>query len=108
MFSSTEPTAIGAILAAKSRQLGGKLKFVAFDSSDALIEELRAGTIQATVVQDPFRMGYQAVRTVVDSIRGEKPPKKQDLPARVVRTADLEDPEVKELLFPDLSRYLAK
>jgi ribose transport system substrate-binding protein len=100
IFASSEPSSIGAALALKSRSLAGKVKFVSFDSSDTLIEDLKSGTIDAMVVQDPFKMGFEAVKTLVDKLNGQTPPKRIDLPARVVRKADLDKPDVHELLFP--------
>jgi len=100
IFASSEPSSIGAALALKSRNLAGKVKFVSFDSSDTLIDDLKAGVIDAMVVQDPFKMGFEAVKTLVDKLNGITPPKRIDLPARVVRKVDLEKPDVHELLFP--------
>ena len=106
IFASAEPASIGVALAIKSRDLSGKVKFVAFDSSDTMIEDLKGGTIDAMVVQDPFHMGYEAVKTLVDKLHGATPPKQIDLAARVVRKADLDKPEIHELLFPDVAKYL--
>ena len=100
IFASSEPSSIGAALALKSRSLSGKVKFVAFDSSDTMIEDLKGGTIDAMVVQDPFKMGYEAVKTLVDKLNGITPPKRIDLPARVVHKADLDNPDVHQLLYP--------
>ena len=98
IFASSEPSSVGAALALKSRGLSDKVVLIAFDSSDSMIEDLRSGAIDAMVVQDPFRMGFEAVRTVVDKINGKDPPKRLDLEAQVVRREDLGDPEVKKLL----------
>jgi ribose transport system substrate-binding protein len=100
IFASSEPSSIGASLALKSRGLSGKVKFVSFDSSDSLIEDLKGGTIDAMVVQDPFKMGFEAVKTLVDKLNGATPPKRIDLPARVVHKADLDKPDVHQLLYP--------
>jgi ribose transport system substrate-binding protein len=100
IFASSEPSSIGTALALKSRNLSGRVKFVSFDSSDTLIEDLKGGTIDAMVVQDPFKMGFEAVKTLVDKLNGATPPKRIDLPARVVTKADLDKPDVHELLFP--------
>jgi ribose transport system substrate-binding protein len=100
IFASSEPSSIGASLALKSRGLSGKVKFVSFDSSDSLIEDLKGGTIDAMVVQDPFKMGFEAVKTLVDKLNGSTPPKRIDLPARVVHKADLDKPDVHQLLYP--------
>ncbi len=106
MFGSTEPSSLGAAQALKERNLAGKVKFVAFDSTDKMVEDVRAGVIDAMVVQDPFKMGYEAVKTLADKLNGQTPPKKIDLSGRVIVKADLDKPDVKALLFPDLTKYL--
>ncbi len=106
MFCSTEPSSTGTSLALKERNLAGKVKFVAFDSADNMIEDLRAGVIDAMVVQDPFKMGYEAVKTLVDKLHGSTPAKAMDLSARVVTKQDLDKPDIHALLFPDLKKYL--
>ena len=105
IFASSEPSSIGVALALKSRGLSGKVKFVSFDSSDTLIEDLKGGTIDAMVVQDPFKMGFEAVKTLVDKLNGATPPKRMDLPARVVHKAELDQPDVHELLYPDVKKF---
>jgi ribose transport system substrate-binding protein len=101
MFSSSEAASIGAILAIKSRGLAGKVKLVTFDSSETHIEALRDGTIDLMLVQEPYRLGYEAVRSLADKLKGRIPPRRQDLPARGIAKGDLEKPEVKALLFPE-------
>lgn len=98
LFASAEPASIGAALALKGRELTNKVALVAFDSSDSMIEDLKSGAIDAMVVQDPQRMGFEAVKTLVLKLRGETPPKRLDLNARVITKKDLDDPEVKRLL----------
>jgi ribose transport system substrate-binding protein len=106
MFASSEPSSVGAALALKSRGLAGKVKLVAFDASDELVQDLKDGSIDALVAQDPFRMGYEAVKTIVDKLRGANPPKAIDLSATVVTKGDLDRPEIKARLFPDVKKYL--
>ena len=106
LFASNEPGSVGAAQAVKARQLGGRVKLVGFDSSPTLVEDLKAGTIDSLVVQDPFQIGYTAVKSVVDKLRGGSPAKKIDSPARVLAAADLGRPEVQRLLNPDLDKYL--
>ena len=106
MFASSEPSSVGAALAIKARNLADKVNLVAFDSTEGLIADLKLGAIDALVVQDPFKMGYEAVKTQVDALNGAKPPKRMDLSARVITAADLDKPDVKQLLFPDLDKYL--
>jgi hypothetical protein len=51
-------------------------------------------------------MGFEAVKTLVDKLHGTDPPKVIDLSATVVTKADLDKPEIKALLFPDVKKYL--
>ncbi|HLY19547.1 MAG TPA: substrate-binding domain-containing protein [Bryobacteraceae bacterium] len=106
MFASSEPSSVGAALALKSRGLAGKVKLVAFDASEDLVQDLKDGSIDALVAQDPFHMGYSAVKTLVDKLHGSDPPKVIDLGATVVTREDLDKPQIKELLFPDVKKYL--
>ena len=106
MFASAESSSVGAALALKARGLAGKLRFVAFDASPDLIEFLRNGSIDALVAQDPFRIGYEAVRSLADKLEGRTPPRTISLSAKVITRTDLEKPEVRAVLFPDLQKYL--
>ncbi len=106
MFGSCEASSVGATLAIKGRNLAERIAMVAFDSTEGMVADLKTGAIDAMVVQDPFRMGYEAVRTQVDAIQKKKLPKRLDLRARVIVPADLDKPDVKALLFPDLEKYL--
>ncbi len=106
MFASAESSSVGAARALDARGLSGKVTFVAFDSSPVLVDALRRGTITALVAQDPFRIGYEAVMTLTQELAGKHPPRKVDLSARVITKDELERPDVKAMLFPDLKKYL--
>ena len=106
LFCSSEAATIGAARALVSRGAAGKVKLVGFDASPSLQQDLREGVIDALIVQDPFSIGYIGVETIVDKLDGKTPDKYIDSPARVVRAADLDDPEVKNLLNPDLEKYI--
>lgn len=106
IFASSEPSSVGAAQALKSRSLGGKVKLVAFDSSDDLVEDLKSGVIDALVAQDPFKIGFEGVKAVSEKLNGGSPAKKVDLSAVVITKAALEKPEIQQLLHPDLKKYL--
>jgi ribose transport system substrate-binding protein len=78
--------------------LQDKVVLVAFDSSESMIEDLRNGAIDAMVVQDPERMGYEAVRLLVQKLDRKTPPKRLDLNAISVEKKDLGEEQVKRLL----------
>ena len=71
IFASNQPTAEGtynAVRALKDKGVEVNTKFVGFDNSDLLKQGLDKGIIQALVVQDPEKMGYLGVKSVVDYI----------------------------------------
>ena len=100
IFASSEAASLGSIQAIRGRGLSGKVKLVTFDFSKTHVEALRDGTINAMIVQDPFRLGYEAVRSLYRKLNGETPPKHQDMPARVILKADLDKPEIQKLVQP--------
>lgn len=104
LFASAEPSSVGASLALKALGRAGKIQCVAFDSSDTLIDDLRNGVIDALVVQDPFKMGFESVRALTEKLGGRTPPARLDLHARVIRAKDLDLPDVKTLLRPELKK----
>lgn len=106
MFSSSEAATVGAARAVRSRNAAAQVKLVGFDSSPGQIQDLKDGVINSLVVQDPFQIGYLGVKTIVQKLDGETPPKQIDSPARIVTAADLEKPEIQKLLNPELEQYL--
>jgi ribose transport system substrate-binding protein len=100
LFASAEANSLGAIQAIQARGRSGKIKLVTFDFSDEHVAALKDGTISVMLVQDPYRIGYEAVHTLVMKLNGETPPQTMDLKARVIVKQDLEKPEVQALLFP--------
>ena len=97
-FASSEPSASGISLALAARGLGGKVKFVSFDANESMVTDMRRDVISATVVQDPYRMGYEAVKALVDHLHHRAVPKRMDLNARVIDKSDLDKPEIIKLL----------
>jgi ribose transport system substrate-binding protein len=96
------------LLALKKSNMNKKMKFVGFDASEKLIGALKDGDVDGLVVQNPFNMGYLAVKTMADHLRGKKVEKRIDTGARLVTKENLEDPAVKEVIQPDLKKWLAE
>jgi ribose transport system substrate-binding protein len=106
LFADNESSSSGAVQALKSRGKPGEVKLVAFDASDQLLDDMKAGYIDSLVVQDPFKMGYEATRAIGMKLRGETPANRTDLHPALIRAEDLSKPEVKALLYPDIQQYL--
>ena len=79
-----------------------KLSTVAFDSDQKLVGFLKDGTIAAMVVQDPYRMGYDGVKTARAASRGQPVPKNVDTGVNVITKANLNTPRSQQLLNPKL------
>ncbi|WP_437593574.1 ABC transporter substrate-binding protein [Sorangium sp. So ce1000] len=108
VFTPNESTTFGMLQALRKTNVARKVKFVGFDASEKLLAALREGDIEALVVQDPFNMGYVAIRTMVAHLHGEKVERRIDTGSRVVTRQDLDDPAVKEIVRPDLARWLGE
>ncbi|MEO8026189.1 MAG: substrate-binding domain-containing protein [Bryobacteraceae bacterium] len=104
LFASNESSAVGAAQALKGRE--GKVKLVGFDSSPTLIDGLKAGQVDSLVIQDPFKMGYESVKTAAKKIASQPVEKVQNLAARLVTLENVNAPDVQAQLNPDLKKYL--
>ena len=96
-YACNAPTAVAALQALQS-QKRPEIKMVGFDAEKALIDGLKAGQIDALVVQNPYKMGYEGVKAVVMAIKGQPVEKKIDTGVAVVTKDDLNQPEIKALL----------
>ncbi len=106
IYCPNESSTFGMLLAIKGKGLAGKVKFVGFDASEGLVEAMRGGQIDALVVQNPMRMGYLGVMTAAKHVRGEKVEPTIDTGVVLITKATMDTPESKELLAPDLKKYL--
>ena len=84
----------------------GKVRFVGFDSSVKLVEAMKKGEINGLVLQNPMRMGYLGVKTMVEHLQGQKVDARVDTGATLVTPDNMNEPEIKELLEPDLDKWL--
>ncbi len=101
IFAVCEPNAEGVLRALEDRKLAGKVKFVGFDASDAMAEALREGRMSAIILQDPVRMGYLSVQTMVKKIRGETVENFVDTGVSVATPENIDSPEISKLLNPE-------
>ncbi len=106
IFCPNESSAFGMLRALQDADRAGKVTFVGFDSSEKLVQALRSGEIKGLVLQNPFRMGYLGVKTAVEHLRGKKVEARIDTGVTLVTKENMDRPEIKELLAPDLSEWL--
>jgi ribose transport system substrate-binding protein len=98
IFCPNESSTQGMLAALRKLGLTGKVKFVGFDASPILVDALTKGDIDALVSQNPVKMGYEGVKTVVAQIKGEPVQQRVDTGVKLITKENLSDPEVKQLL----------
>ena len=107
VFAANESSAAGMLLALRDAGLaGGKVKFVAFDSGETLNAGLKVGDIQGMVVQNPMRMGYLGVKTIVEVLQGKKVTPVIDTGVGFVTKENFNSPEMADIVNPPLDKYL--
>ncbi|HEX8116712.1 MAG TPA: substrate-binding domain-containing protein, partial [Pyrinomonadaceae bacterium] len=97
-FASNESSTVGVVQALKQKGLAGKVVLVGFDSSPNLIEDLKAGAIDSLVLQNPYKMGYEAVKALVAKLDGRNPPRVVDTGVKLLTKENLDTPEMQQLL----------
>ncbi|WP_055669585.1 substrate-binding domain-containing protein [Desnuesiella massiliensis] len=90
----------GAAEVIHEMKLEDKIKLVTFDSTTKEIGMLEKGVIKATIVQNPFSMGYLGVKNAVKVIKGESIQKNIDTGITVIDKKNMFDSKNQKLLFP--------
>jgi len=103
VFVSNVIMAEGASQVVYNKSSGDRINYVVFGSDDKLVKSLQDGTIAALVVQDPFRMGYDGVKTALAASKGEKVPATLDTGANIITKANLSSARSQELLNPKIN-----
>jgi ribose transport system substrate-binding protein len=105
VFAVCEPNCNGTLEALEETELAGKVKFIAFDPSDALIAGMSAkpAKVHGIVLQDPVHMGYMAVKTLVAHLRGETVPAVVDTGEAVATPENMDTDKFRKLLRPKLA-----
>ena len=98
MFASNESSTVGAVQAIKQKGLAGKVVLGGFDSSPNLIDDLKAGAIDSLVLQNPFKMGYEGVKAIVDKLNGQAPQRRMDTGVKLLTKENLDTPEMQQLI----------
>lgn len=97
LFACNVDLSVGALQALQAAKRT-EVKMVAFDPAKSLIDGLRSGQVVAIVVQDPYKMGYEGVKVVALSNKGQSSPRLIDTGVEVVTSENLTDPKILRLL----------
>jgi len=102
VFASNLIMAQGAGQAIAENNVANKIKLVGFDSDDKLVKLLKDGTIAALIVQDPYGMGYEGVKTALAASKGEKVPATVDTGVNTTTKENMDSARSQELLNPKI------
>ncbi|MBS1709768.1 MAG: sugar-binding protein [Armatimonadetes bacterium] len=69
IWSYNGPAILNAV---KEANMVGKVKIVCFDEEDDTLAGVKDGSIEATIVQQPFEFGYQSVKVMAALKEGKK------------------------------------
>ncbi len=109
IFCPNETSTIAMTMALREiGRAGGKVKMVGFDSGSQSVSDLRRGDVQALVVQDPMKMGYLGVKTLVSHLQGKVVDKRIDTSVVLVTGENMDRPEVSALLNPPFKEILGE
>jgi ribose transport system substrate-binding protein len=103
LFAYNPPMCLEAL---KQRNMLGKIQVIGFDEQDATLQAIKDGHCHGTVVQNPYKYGYESVNVLVKLAKGDKsviPGNKiMDIPARQIRKDNVEE------FWADLKKKLGK
>jgi ribose transport system substrate-binding protein len=107
VFTPNESSTVGMLLALQDIKKAGKIKFVGFDASQTLLDAMRAHQLAGVAVQNPMKMGYLGVKTLVAHLHKQPVEKRIDTGVTLVTPETLDLPATKELTNPPIDRYLS-
>jgi ribose transport system substrate-binding protein len=90
----------GASQAIAENKKADTIKLVCFDADEKLVGFLKDGTIAALVLQDPYRMGYDGIKTALAASKGEKVEANVDTGANLITKANMDGEKQSALLNP--------
>jgi ribose transport system substrate-binding protein len=100
MFAVCEPNGMGMLRALEGANLAGKVKFIGFDPSPTLIQAMDQKKVNGIVLQDPIRMGYLAVKTMVEHLQGKPVEKRISTGETIATPENMKEPKMEALLNP--------
>jgi ribose transport system substrate-binding protein len=98
MFASNESSTVGAVRAIRQRNLAGKVTLVGFDATADLVNNVKEGAIDSLVLQNPRKMGYEGVKTIVDKLMGKAVERRMDTGVKLLTKDNVATPEIQELI----------
>jgi ribose transport system substrate-binding protein len=106
IFTPNESSTDGMLLALQDIAKAGKIRLVGFDASKSLLEAMRAKQLDGVAVQNPMKMGYLGVKTMIAHLKNQPVEKRIDTGVSLVTPENMDQPASKELTNPPVDKYL--
>jgi len=81
---------------------GDTIKYVVLGADDKLLKSVQDGVVAALLVRDPFRIGYEGVKTALAAAKGEQVPPTIDIGMSVITKANMNSERSQQLLNPKI------
>lgn len=100
IFSTNETSTLGICAAIEELDYADKVQVIGFDCSDPVVGYIRDGVVDATVVQNPYNMGYLGVRNAYKAYEGMEISSVLDTGATLVTIDNIDQEEIQFLINP--------
>jgi ribose transport system substrate-binding protein len=100
VFVSDPITAQAVSQAVVEKKTNDKINIVGVGSDEKLVKFLQDDVITGLVVEDPFRMGYEGVKTALAASKGEQVSANVDTGVTLITKANMGSARSEELLKP--------
>jgi ribose transport system substrate-binding protein len=99
VYTATTNNTEGAITGVREAKKEGKVSIVGYDTSEPIVEALRAGKVHGVIVQYPFGEGQKGIETLVKAIDGETVEREQTAPFVVATPENVDDEKVQQYIY---------
>jgi ribose transport system substrate-binding protein len=107
IFTPNESSTDGMLLALQDIDKAGKIRLVGFDASKSLLAAMKAKQLDGVAVQNPMKMGYLGVKTMIAHLRNQPVEKRIDTGVTLVTPENMDEPAMKDLTNPPVDKYLS-
>lgn len=103
IYATNTNTTLGACQAIDKLNLADTVSVVGFNSSEEELAYLKTGVLDATIVQNPYIMGYLGVTYAKKLVDGDKITKNINTGVTLLTAENINDDYIQILLYPDQS-----
>lgn len=98
IFCDSEEASLGIIKALKDMPAGDKPKFIGFDFNQTIHDAIQDGIMDATIVQNPYQMGYQGTLLANRMINDQDVPTQHFTDLLLVTRENISTPAVQQVI----------